>query len=116
MSEKGELWQVFAEFLRSRPESIQALAREWPPFTVVRAREGEVLLVPAPGVEGTVESYYEGGELGIVAPLAIPHPVYGWKGLKPGELAQAQVRPDQLVFVREQTWTRADVALALDGP
>ena len=99
----------FVRFVRSRPPSVQRLMREWPPLAVVRAREGVVLLVPAPGVEGTVQSYFEDGSLGVVAPATIPHPVHGWGDAEPGQMLKATVRPDQLEFVREGEWTRVAV-------
>lgn len=61
--------EPFSEWVRERPESIQRLMIDWPPEARVRAREGEVLMVPAPGVEGTVASWFEDGTIGVLADL-----------------------------------------------
>lgn len=103
---------LFEELVRSQPPVIQELMREWPPLAVVRTKPDVILLVPAPGVEGTVQSYFEGGSLGIVAPMTLPHPEHGW-GDGMGQMLKAEVSPDQLELVREEQWTRADVAAAL---
>lgn len=100
-------------FARSRPESVQALMREWPPGATVKTKPGVVLLVPAPGVEGTVGSYFEDGKLGIAAPASIPHPKHGFGDAAVGEMLSAAVDPTQLVLVREDVCTRDDVAAAL---
>lgn len=104
------------EWLRSRPEAIQRVAREFPPGCTVRTKPGVILLVPAPGVDGDVVSYYEDGHLGVAAPLSIPHPEHGWGDAEPGERAQAHVDPDLLELRGEPALTRADVAAMLEGP
>jgi hypothetical protein len=86
---------------------------DWPPLCVVRARDEIKLLVPAPGVEGTVQSYSENGDLGIVAPATLPHPEHGWGTVTPGQLLAATVKADWLVLVREGEWSRADVEAAI---
>lgn len=122
MSRGDPNWPDFVEFVRERPPSVQALMREWPPLCVVKTRPGVVLLIPAPGVEGVVESYYENGTLGVSAPMSIPHPRHGFhapaagRDIEVGERVKAQnVRPDVLRLVREELWTRADVEEALRG-
>jgi hypothetical protein len=96
-------------FVEGYPTEGRALIAEWPPGCVVRARPGVVLMVPAPGVEGTVVSYFESGDLGVAAPLAIPHPVHGWGNARPGEVAKAPVSPADLEFVRTGLVTAEDV-------
>jgi hypothetical protein len=111
--DKQAAWEEFAQFVRGRPESVQALMRDWPPTAIVRTRPGVTLLVPAPDVDGTVVSYFENGRLGVAAPITIPHPEHGFGAATPGEMAKAECSPDQLQLVREPLWTRDDVALAL---
>lgn len=111
--DKEAAWPEFVEFVRSRPEGVQELMQEWPPLSIVRAIDGLTLLVPAPGVEGTVLSYFEDWRLGIVAPATIPHPEHGWGAIKPGDMLKAAVSPGMLILVREGMWTRADVERAL---
>lgn len=122
MSRDDPAWDEFVEFVRSRPPAVQALAREWPPGCVVKTRPGVVLLIPAPGIEGVVTSYYENGTLGVDAPMSIPHPQHGFhapaagRDIEVGERLHAQnVWPGALRLVREERWTRADVEAALGG-
>ena len=104
---------AFVEFVRSRPPIIQQMMLDRPPLAVVKARSGITLLVPAPGVEGTVVGYVGNGLLIVQAPITIPHPEHGWGTATPGELANARVHPVYLELVRESQWTRADVEAAL---
>jgi hypothetical protein len=97
------------EFILGFPEEGRDLIYDWPPGCTVRTRPGVMLLVPAPDVEGEVVSYFESGQLGVAAPLTIPHPVYGWGSGTAGELARAMVDPADLEFVREGAVTRDDV-------
>lgn len=106
------------EWIRSRPESVQRLMIEWPPMCVVKTLPGVILLIPAPGVEGTVTSYYENGTLGVDAPMSIPHPTMGFKDRfgndTHGEVIHAMnVDPGQLVLVREGLVTSEMVRGAL---
>jgi hypothetical protein len=111
--DKQTAWEEFAQFVRSRPDSVQALMREWPPMAIVRTRPGVVLLVPAPGIDGTVVSYFESGGLGVAAPITLPHPEHGFGAATPGDLTRAEVSPNQVQLVDEPIWTRVDVASAL---
>lgn len=86
---KEDAWDGFVTWVRNRPPVIQELMREFP-LCLVRTRPGIVLLIPAPGVEGEVNSYFEDGTLGVVAPTTIPHPEYGFgKDPETGELLGA---------------------------
>jgi hypothetical protein len=107
-------WSLFVDFARSRPASVRELMRAWPPLCTVRTRPHVTLLVPAPGVDGRVESYTEDGRLGVVAPITIPHPEHGYGMGRPGMLAKGMCAPTDLVLVDEPIWTRADVARALE--
>lgn len=49
----------YAEWLSSRPPAVAEVIRLLPPGTKVRAKEGETLICPAPGVVGQVVSYTE---------------------------------------------------------
>lgn len=49
-------------WMRTRPDSVKAIMREFPPSCLVRAKPGKKLLIPAPGVIGVVTSYAEVGE------------------------------------------------------
>lgn len=112
---EGAVWNAFRSWVRSRPRVIQALMADLPPTCVVKTRPGISLLIPAPGVEGTVQSYREDGTVGVVAPVTIPHPVHGWGRTHPGEQVLAYIHPAWLVFEREGAFARADVEAALTG-
>lgn len=91
----------FADWVRERPAEIQKLMIDWPPEATVRAKPGVVLMVPAPGVEGTISSWFESGTLGVDAPLLMTEtsPATG-ETLEAGTTMHAQeVRPDQLELV-----------------
>lgn len=113
MNKQHPQWEAFAEFVTTRPANVQALMRDWPPLATVKTKPGIVLLVPAPGVEGHVESYFEDGTLGIAAPLVIPHPEHGYGNASPGDLLCGPVDPEQLDLVSEGEWSREDVRAAL---
>jgi hypothetical protein len=53
------------EWIRSRPKSIHALLRRFPPGCLVVAKRP--LRCPAPGEVGRVVSYLEAGEVSVVA-------------------------------------------------
>jgi hypothetical protein len=112
-------WTEFVAFVRGLPSVVHPLLREWPPLTVVATKPEVELLIPAPGVEGTIQSYREDGRVGVVAPVTVPHPVHGWGSLgrevNEGRLAKALVDPAHLVWVREGRWTRDDVEEALQA-
>lgn len=113
-------YDELVEFVGALPASLHDLVKDWPPTCVVRARPGVVLLVPGPGVEGIVVSYFEpyddlpNGGLGVLGPVTIPHPEHGYGTATPGEPAKAECRPECLEVVRSR-WTRADVDAALAG-
>jgi hypothetical protein len=119
VSTKDPAWEEFVEYVRERPPVIQDLMRQWPPGAIVKTVPGVTLLIPAPGIEGTVNSYFEDGSLGIVAPTSIPHPEHGWgrdedgTPLEPGTLVAAAVDPAMLRLIREERWTKADIEEAL---
>ncbi len=54
-----------AKWLRSRPDSVKALMRRFPPACHVRAVSTMRLLCPAPGEVVTVVSYNEKGTVGV---------------------------------------------------
>lgn len=108
-------WDGFVEWARSRPESVQKVMREFPPGCIVRTVDNVILLCPAPGVSGTVVSYFENGRVRVSAPASIPHPEHGWGTLEPGDLISAEVDPKQLRLTSDVDLTREMVALALDG-
>ena len=114
--EASPSWPLFVEFVCSRPAGVRELLRAWPPLCVVRTVPGVSLLIPAPGVDGRVESYTEDGRLGVVAPITVAHPKHGYGMGRPGMLAKAMCEPAQLVLVGEPVWTRDDVARALQDP
>ena len=104
----------FVRWTQRRPPIVQALMWDWPPLAVVKTRPGIILLIPAPGTEGTIQSYFEDGSLGVAAPMTIPHPEHGWGLGHPGMIVKAKVKPEQLKLIREGEWTRADVRAALE--
>jgi hypothetical protein len=70
---------ALADFLRPLvviPAALESI-RAFPPGAKVRAKPGRVFLIPAPGVDGTIYSYFEDGDLGVAAPVTIPHPSAG---------------------------------------
>lgn len=52
--------EALLDFFRTMPPETRALAQRFPPACLVRAREGRLLMCPAPGTVGIVRSYYEG--------------------------------------------------------
>lgn len=55
--------EMFGAWLQSRPESIKALARRFPPFCRVRANQP--LACPRQGTVGVVRSWFEAGSVGV---------------------------------------------------
>lgn len=106
-------WDAFVEWVRERPPVIQELMLAWPPLAAVVTKPGVLLLVPAPGVEGSVESWLEDGRLGVVAPLTIPHPEHGFGTAKRGDLVIVRIDPTDLELVRTTRWTVEDVREAI---
>lgn len=112
-------------WLRARPEPVQKLMREFPPECKVMAREGVELMVPAPGVVGTVTSWFEDGTLGVDAPLQAAGLARGLAiAAAHGREVEAhehqtfhaqQVRPDQIEHLEDGPITREQVAAILDG-
>lgn len=88
------------EWLEERPPHVRSLAVRFPPGATVKAKDGQVLMVPAPGVTGEVYSYFENGCVGVVAPLAadVDSPITAWHG-EEGQMVRAQVRADCLELV-----------------
>jgi hypothetical protein len=113
------------EWLRSRPEPVQKLMREFPPECKVMARESVELMVPAPGVVGTVTSWFEDGTLGVDAPLQAEGLARGLAiAAEHGREVEAhehqtfhaqQVRPDQIEHLEDGPISRAEVAAILDS-
>lgn len=91
--------EPFSEWVRERPESIQRLMIDWPPEARVRAREGVVLMVPAPGVEGTVASWFEDGTIGVLAGLPAAVKNAAGEELPAGTQLRGQCDPDKLEVV-----------------
>jgi hypothetical protein len=56
----------FLKWLATRPESIQRLAGQCPPWFIYRIRSGAPYAVTGPGTEGFIVSYHEHGEVGFV--------------------------------------------------
>ena len=55
---------VGIEWIRSRPESVQALMRRFPPACVVQGTRS--LGIPRPGEYAVVQSYTEDGQLSVI--------------------------------------------------
>lgn len=89
------------EWLEGR-DAIHELARAWPPGCKVTSHEDTPLACPAPGIVGRVVSYFESGNIGVLAPMR-------WTGVR----FQGECDPAQLVFLEEGEITRADVEKAL---
>lgn len=53
------------EWIRTRPPSVQALMRRFPPGCLVRARARFLLLAPRPGELLPVHSYWEDGRISV---------------------------------------------------
>lgn len=90
----------FSDWVHQRPEPIQQLMIAWPPQAVVRARNGVVLMVPGPGVEGTVASWFEDGTIGVEAalPTAVTNPA--GETLEAGQVLRGACDPEKLEIVR----------------
>ena len=91
----------FSDWVLGRPKEIQRLMIDWPPQATVRAKPGVILMVPAPGIEGTVTSWFESGTVGVDAPLsrAETSPATG-ETLEAGAVMHAcEVEPEQLEIV-----------------
>lgn len=105
---EGKLPEEVMDWLRGRPVAARALMIEWPPMAVVTVKEGEgPFMVPAPGIEGTVQSYTEGGLLGVVAPVQLwnviekEHLFPHRKGqIKAGDPMASHLDPEVLELVR----------------
>lgn len=104
---------VLREWLADRP-AVHDLVVEWPPLARVRAREGRSLMIPAPGVIGQVNSYFEDGNLGVIAPMAatLTSPVTGVT-VSAGELISGECEPAWLELVEYGDFTPDDVRAAL---
>lgn len=87
------------EWIRSRPPEVQESMKRWPPVCRVRAKADKMLHVPAPGVIGRVVSWYENGNLGVVAEGG-------------GEL-RGECEPGWLELVEYDTLTPAGIEEAL---
>jgi hypothetical protein len=90
----------FSDWVSERPEQVQRLMIDWPPMATVRAKPGEVLMVPAPGVEGEIASWFEDGYVGVTAPLAaaVTSPASG-ETLEVGEVLRGECDPQKLEIV-----------------
>jgi hypothetical protein len=108
-----EQQEELREFIVGFPADKRDLIVDWPPGCIVKTRPGVILLIPAPGVEGTVISYFESGLLGVAAPMTLPHPDHGWGDGAPGKMVKAQIDPTDLEFIREETVSAADVREAM---
>ena len=87
-------------WIRERPESVQRLMIDWPPMATVRARRGEVLMVPGPGVEGEIASWFEDGTVGVEAALTQPVTNPAGETLEAGTVLRGQCDPAKLEIVR----------------
>lgn len=105
---------AFRNWVQDRPPAVQQLIRDWPPGAKVMAAEDVELAVPAPGIVGRVNSYFEDGSLGIIAPVQhmMASPLTGTI-IDMGEPIKGQCRPEQLVLLEEDFITRHDVEQAL---
>lgn len=102
--------EPFSEWVRDRPEEVQRLMIDWPPDARVRAKPGVVLMIPAPGVEGRVASWFENGNIGIEAPLAAPAgPNYRGETLPEGEVLRGECSPDQLEIVGYSSYGETEI-------
>ncbi len=115
MSDK-KISRELVDWFLSRPKEIQDLMRQFPPACFVKTVPGVSLLVPAPGVEGRVQSYFENGDIGVVAEqqcdiFSVPLN----KVVPKGTLLKGAVPAKNLEFVRAGGITREMVAAILDG-
>lgn len=113
MSAPKPMLQQLADWLDDR-DAIHALAVEWPPASKVRAQEGRVLIAPAPGVIGTITSYFEDGSIGVAAPMAatVVSPITG-ETAEVGEVIQGNCEAEWLELVEFGPFTPDDVRSAL---
>lgn len=91
--------QPFTEWVLSRPPEIQRLMIDWPPEARVRAKDGAVLMVPAPGLVGKIVSWFEAGNVGVLAPLAIGVRTPAGEELGAGEELRGECDPEKLEIV-----------------
>jgi hypothetical protein len=77
------------------------------------ARDGRDLMIPAPGIVGRVYSYYENGNLGILAPKQgqLTSPITG--NTEDGEMLNGECHPDWLELLECDVITSDDVRAAL---
>lgn len=98
---------------------VLTLIREWPPGCKVTSHEDAPLMIPAPGIVGTVVSWFEAGTVGVLAPMAEARtsPITRIT-LEAGEQIRGECDPARLVFLEEGDITRADIeaTLAAEGP
>lgn len=96
--------------LATMPEGIHDLIVEWPPGTKVTSHEDHPLMFPAPGIVGYVVSYFEDGNIGVLAPAerSITSPITG-ETVKQGEMVTGECKPEWLVFLEHGPVTPDDV-------
>lgn len=93
--------QEAIKWLRSRPPVIQDLLRRFPPQAKVKTKPGVRLIVPAPGIVGVVNSYFEDGMVSVIAPMpkALTSPITK-ATLQEGEMVTGEVSdPDEKLEV-----------------
>ncbi len=96
----AQMRDEMTNWIRERPESVQRLMIDWPPMATVRARRGEVLMVPGPGVEGEIASWFEDGTVGVEAALTQPVTNPAGETLEAGTVLRGQCDPAKLEIVR----------------
>jgi hypothetical protein len=94
----------FSEWVLARPAEVQRLMIDWPPQAQVRAKEGERLMIPAPGVVGEVVSWFEGGSVGVLAPLVVDMTAARGGELNAGDELSAECDPAKLEIVEFATF------------
>lgn len=99
--------------LASLPNGVHDLVIEWPPGTKVTSHEDHPLMIPAPGIVGYVVSYFDDGNVGVIAPMqgTVTSPITGIT-VKDGELIRGECKPELLVFLEHGVVTPEDVRAA----
>lgn len=102
-----------AEWLTGR-EAIDELAIAWPPGCKVTSHEDRPLMIPAPGIVGIVESYFEDGTIGVVAAMQQTRssPITGVT-VTAGSSIKAQCSPRSLVLLEYDVVTPEDMRAAI---
>lgn len=76
------------DWMRTRPDSVKAMMRKFPPSCLVRSSKGAHHNIPAPGTIGVIRSYVEPGDERPSGELSVAqHPdAEMWARCVPGDL------------------------------